>query len=124
MLASWLCAKPQHRSLADLSPLGRSIRLRTIDCQRVRVHICIVDYGVLHVVRRSALISDLWDTKTRGTAMTSYSLAPFAGPALGPTVGGWIDQSGTNWRWIFWVTTCFAGTCLVLIVFTLPETYV
>ncbi|VDC04808.1 unnamed protein product [Peniophora sp. CBMAI 1063] len=70
-----------------------------------------------------ALISDIWDTKTRGTAMTSYSLAPFAGPALGPTVAGWIDQSGTNWRWVFWVTTCFAGTCLIFVVFTLPETH-
>jgi hypothetical protein len=26
-------------------------------------------------------------------------------------------------RWVFWVTTAFAGLCLVLIVFTLPETY-
>ncbi|KZV59601.1 MFS general substrate transporter [Peniophora sp. CONT] len=70
-----------------------------------------------------AIISDIWDTKTRGIAMTSFSLAPFAGPALGPNVAGWIAQSGTNWRWIFWVTTCFAGACLVFIVFTLPETY-
>ncbi|KZV65936.1 MFS general substrate transporter [Peniophora sp. CONT] len=70
-----------------------------------------------------AVVGDLWDAKTRGKAMTMFSVAPFAGPALGPTVSGWIAQSGTNWRWIFWVLTIFAGVCLMLIVFTMKETY-
>ncbi|KAJ3734719.1 MFS general substrate transporter [Lentinula guzmanii] len=70
-----------------------------------------------------ALISDIWDAKIRGKALAIFTLAPFAGPALGPTVAGFIYVSGTSWRWLFWVLTIFAGVCWILIVFTLPETY-
>ncbi|KAF5373371.1 hypothetical protein D9757_009768 [Collybiopsis confluens] len=70
-----------------------------------------------------ALISDIWDAKSRGKALAIFTVAPFAGPALGPTVGGFIYVSGTSWRWLFWVLTIFAGVCWILIVFTLPETY-
>ncbi|KIK50280.1 hypothetical protein GYMLUDRAFT_51297 [Collybiopsis luxurians FD-317 M1] len=70
-----------------------------------------------------ALISDIWDAKSRGKALAIFTVAPFAGPALGPTVGGFIYVSGASWRWLFWVLTIFAGVCWVLIVLTLPETY-
>ncbi|KAJ1029291.1 hypothetical protein NDA13_002542 [Ustilago tritici] len=69
------------------------------------------------------LIADLWDAKTRGIALSLFSLAPFAGPALGPIVSGFIAVSGTSWRWLFWVCTIFSGVCLALVIFTLPETY-
>ncbi|KAG1759745.1 MFS general substrate transporter [Suillus occidentalis] len=70
-----------------------------------------------------ALISDIWDAKTRGKALALFTLAPFVGPAFGPLVGGYIAQSGTPWPWLFWVLTIFATVCFVLIYFTLPETY-
>ncbi|EST07941.1 Major facilitator superfamily [Kalmanozyma brasiliensis GHG001] len=69
------------------------------------------------------VIADLWDAKTRGIALSIFSLAPFAGPALGPIVSGFIAVSGTSWRWLFWVCTIFSGVCLILVVATLPETY-
>ncbi len=55
------------------------------------------------------VIADLWDAKTRGIALSLFSLAPFAGPALGPIVSGFIAVSGTSWRWLFWVCTIFLG---------------
>lgn len=67
--------------------------------------------------------TDIWDSDYRGTAMALFGLAPFAGPSLGPIVSGFISVGGASWRWVFWVTTIFAGTCLVLITFTMPETY-
>ncbi|KAJ3883287.1 MFS general substrate transporter [Lentinula edodes] len=70
-----------------------------------------------------ALISDIWDARTRGNALAIFTVAPFVGPALGPTVAGFIYVSGTSWRWLFWILTIFAGVCWILIVFTLPETY-
>ncbi|KDQ16620.1 hypothetical protein BOTBODRAFT_186300 [Botryobasidium botryosum FD-172 SS1] len=70
-----------------------------------------------------AVIADVWDAGTRGKAMSIYGVAPFAGPALGPIVGGYMHVAGVHWRWLFWVLTIFAGACLVLIYFTLPETY-
>ncbi|SNX82858.1 probable mfs-multidrug-resistance transporter [Melanopsichium pennsylvanicum] len=69
------------------------------------------------------VIADLWDAKTRGIALSLFALAPFAGPALGPIVSGFIAVSGTSWRWLFWVCTIFSGVCLVFVIFTLPETY-
>lgn len=69
------------------------------------------------------VIADMWDAKTRGVALSLFSLAPFAGPALGPIVSGFIYVTGTSWRWLFWVCTIFSGVCLVLVVLTLPETY-
>ena len=71
----------------------------------------------------SALISDMWDPNTRGKALGFFTLAPFAGPALGPTVSGFMNVAGVNWRWVYWVMTIFAGVCTVLIFFTVPETY-
>lgn len=55
--------------------------------------------------------------------MALFTLAPFAGPALGPTVAGYIIVGGASWRWAFWVLTMFAGLCWVQIVLTVPETY-
>lgn len=69
-------------------------------------------------------MGDIWDQRTRGKAVALFTLAPFAGPALGPVVGGFIGVSpSASWRWLFWVLTIFAGVCLVFITFTLPETY-
>ncbi|TRM61103.1 major facilitator superfamily domain-containing protein [Schizophyllum amplum] len=70
-----------------------------------------------------ALISDLWNAKIRGKALAMFTLAPFAGPALGPTVAGYMNVAGVSWRWLFWVLTIFAGSCWFLILFTIPETY-
>ncbi|KAF7347942.1 putative mfs-multidrug-resistance transporter [Mycena venus] len=55
------------------------------------------------------VISDIWDAGTRGRALAFFTLAPFAGPTLGPTVAGFIATSGTNFRWVFWVQAIFAG---------------
>ncbi|GJE99509.1 MFS general substrate transporter [Phanerochaete sordida] len=75
------------------------------------------------LVISGALMSDIWDATTRGKAFSLYTLAPFAGPALAPTVSGFIAVSGTSWRWVYWVTTIFAGSCTVLVALTVPETY-
>ncbi|KAL8287242.1 hypothetical protein RQP46_003694 [Phenoliferia psychrophenolica] len=70
------------------------------------------------------VIADLWDADRRGDALAIFSLMPFAGPALAPIISGFMYVTGTDWRWIFWVLTIFAGVCLVAIAFILPETYV
>ncbi|KAI0739594.1 MFS general substrate transporter [Daedaleopsis nitida] len=80
-------------------------------------------FAAAPLANSGAVISDIWDVDTRGKALAWFTLAPFAGPSLGPTVSGWIQTSGASWRWIFWVLTIFAGVCFVAILFTLPETY-
>jgi multidrug resistance protein len=49
-------------------------------------------------------ISDLFPTETRGYAIAYFAAAPYAGPVLGPLVGGWISVGTQNWRWIYWVS--------------------
>ncbi|KAI6153722.1 major facilitator superfamily domain-containing protein [Pisolithus tinctorius] len=70
-----------------------------------------------------ALIGDIWDAKRLGIASAIFAVAPFAGPGIGPVVSGYLVQSEVSWRWLFWILTVFAGVCLLLIVFTVPETF-
>ncbi|KAI5122575.1 hypothetical protein M0805_004792 [Coniferiporia weirii] len=80
-------------------------------------------FAAAPLTNSGALISDMWDAGTRGKALAVFTLAPFAGPSLGPVVGGYINTSGASWRWLFWTLTIFAGVCTIFIIFTLPETY-
>ena len=57
----------------------------------------------------------MWDANTRGKALGFFTLAPFAGPALGPTVSGFMSVAGVQWRWVYWVMTIFAGVCGILL---------
>ncbi|GAA6063686.1 hypothetical protein JCM10212_003353 [Sporobolomyces blumeae] len=70
------------------------------------------------------VIADLWDADRRGDALAIFSLMPFAGPAMAPIISGYMEVTGTDWRWIFWVLLIFAGVCGVGIIFILPETFV
>ncbi|KAG8921875.1 hypothetical protein FRC01_014798, partial [Tulasnella sp. 417] len=69
------------------------------------------------------IIAHIWDADVRGKALAPFTLAPFAGPAIGPIVGGYIDVGGASWRWLFWVLALFASAYFFLILFTVPETY-
>ncbi|KAF9464294.1 MFS general substrate transporter [Collybia nuda] len=69
-----------------------------------------------------ALISDIWDAETRGKALAIFAVTPFAGPALGPAVAGFLGEK-TDWRWVFWLLTIFSGVCWIMILVTIPETY-
>ncbi|KAI0053376.1 MFS general substrate transporter [Auriscalpium vulgare] len=80
-------------------------------------------FAAAPLTNSGGLVGDMWDAKTRGKAMLLFAVAPFAGPALGPVVAGWIAETNTDWRWLFWTLTIFAGVCLTFIVFTMPETY-
>ena len=68
-----------------------------------------------------AILVSLWSAKTLGVGISLFSIAPMAGPALGPIAGGFIMNSGINWRWTFWVCTIFSGVCTALLA-TFPET--
>lgn len=49
-------------------------------------------------------ISDLFPPAERGNAIAYFAAAPYAGPVLGPIVGGWIWVGTQSWRWIYWVS--------------------
>lgn len=80
-------------------------------------------FGAAPLTNSGGIIADVWDAKRRGIAMSLFSVAPFAGPALGPIVSGAIQVTGTSWRWVYWVCALFSGTCFVVCLLTVRETY-
>ncbi|TBU37202.1 MFS general substrate transporter [Dichomitus squalens] len=80
-------------------------------------------FAAAPLANSGAVISDMWDADIRGKALAVFTLAPFAGPTLGPVCSGFMANAGVSWRWVFWLLTCFAGTVLILVILTFPETY-
>ncbi|KAI3318882.1 MFS general substrate transporter [Xylariaceae sp. AK1471] len=68
------------------------------------------------------LMSDLWDAEERGRAFAIYMAAPLLGPALGPILGAFISE-GTDWRWIFWITSIASAVVIVIAIICMRETY-
>ncbi|KAG2023094.1 multidrug transporter [Coprinopsis cinerea AmutBmut pab1-1] len=79
-------------------------------------------FAAAPLTNTGALMSDIWEADMRGKAMAIFTVAPFAGPALGPTVAGFIGDH-TTWRWLFWILTAFAGVCWIMIMVSVPESY-
>ncbi|KAG0696052.1 major facilitator superfamily domain-containing protein [Suillus ampliporus] len=67
-------------------------------------------FAAAPLANSGALISDIWNAKERGTALAIFTVAPFAGPAMGPLVSGFLVVGDS-------------GVCWLQIVFTIPETY-
>lgn len=67
-------------------------------------------------------IGDIFTKEKLSAPMMLYSGSPFIGPALGPIVGGFINQYA-SWRWTFWVLLIWTGVQLCFIAITIPETY-
>ncbi|BGP23471.1 hypothetical protein JCM10295v2_002367 [Rhodotorula toruloides] len=79
-------------------------------------------FGAVPMTNSGALTGDIWHAKERGTAMSFYSVATFAGPALGPIVGSFAAYR-LSWHWAFIIPCLFSAILCVAVVFFLPETY-
>ena len=65
--------------------------------------------------------ADVWPPVYRAAATVLFLLAPFAGPALGPTIGGFAAQA-KGWRWTQW-PILFLSSAAMLYLIPLKETY-
>ncbi|CAI4063615.1 Yhk8p SKDI_08G0920 [Saccharomyces kudriavzevii IFO 1802] len=66
-------------------------------------------------------IADIFDKDQIGIPMAIYTTSAFLGPSLGPIIGGALYHESYKWTFITLLIT--SGCCLVLIIFTIPETY-
>lgn len=68
-------------------------------------------------------IADIWDQQEGwGSTVSAVTiLAPFAGPVLGPVVGGYTILH-RDWRWLMWDVILVGGPIYLLAFFT-QETY-
>ncbi|KAL2149452.1 hypothetical protein VTH82DRAFT_8103 [Thermothelomyces myriococcoides] len=80
-------------------------------------------FGASPLAVVAAVFSDMFDNRTRGIAITVFSMTVFTGPLLAPFIGGFIVQSGLGWRWTSWIVSFMGWLAFVLDLFFLRETY-
>lgn len=79
-------------------------------------------FGSSFVSVAGGSISDIFDKQSITVPMSIYTTAAMLGPSLGPVVSGALYHA--NYKWTFVTFLIASGVCLVLIIFTIPETYV
>lgn len=80
-------------------------------------------FGACPIAVVAAVFSDMFDNRSRGVAITVFSLTVFMGPLLAPFIGGFIVDSYLGWRWTQYLVAIMASAALILDVFFLDETY-
>lgn len=66
-------------------------------------------------------IGDLFDKNSITIPMSIFTCAAFLGPSIGPIISGAFYT--TDYRWTFITFIIASGVCLIVITFTVPETY-
>lgn len=61
-----------------------------------------------------AILADTFPPAQRGLAFALYGVAAVCGPAVGPTLGGWLTDS-YSWRWIFYINVPVGILALLLV---------
>lgn len=67
-------------------------------------------------------VGDLFNREQLQAPMMIFTASPFIGPALGPLVGGFINEN-TSWRWTFYVLIIWSAALLAGITLFVPETF-
>ncbi|KAL7952490.1 major facilitator superfamily domain-containing protein [Trichoderma compactum] len=70
-----------------------------------------------------AVFVDLFDNKTRGIAVTMFTLSVFIGPMFSPFIGGFIVTSHLGWRWTQYLSGILASAAAVGNFLFVHETY-
>ena len=71
----------------------------------------------------AAVFSDMFDNRTRGLAITVFSMMVFTGPLLAPFIGGFITESYLGWRWTEYIAAIMGFLAFSMDVFFLEESY-
>ncbi|KAF9872692.1 MFS multidrug transporter [Colletotrichum karsti] len=79
-------------------------------------------FGSSPLTNAGGVIADMFNAEQRGLATAIFAAAPFLGPSIGPIVGGFLGVA-EGWRWIEGLMAIFTGVILIIVTFTVPETY-
>ncbi|KAL8761758.1 MAG: hypothetical protein Q9184_002157 [Pyrenodesmia sp. 2 TL-2023] len=72
----------------------------------------------------AAVFSDMFDNRTRGLAITVFSMTVFTGPLLAPFIGGFIIMNPSlGWRWTEYLVGIMGFLAFGLNLIFLNETY-
>ena len=72
----------------------------------------------------AAVFSDMFNNRTRGLAVTVFSMTVFTGPLLAPFIGGFtVMNKNLGWRWTEYFAALMGFLALCLNLVFLEETY-
>lgn len=80
-------------------------------------------FGACPLAVVAAVFSDMFDNRTRGLAITVFSMTVFSGPLLAPFIGGFITESYLGWRWTEYLVAIMGFVCFLADLIFLEETY-
>ncbi|KAK8166670.1 major facilitator superfamily [Phyllosticta citrichinensis] len=80
-------------------------------------------FGACPLTVVAAVFSDMFDNRTRGIAITVFSMTVFSGPLLAPFIGGFIVTSYLGWRWTQYIVAFMGFLSFGLNLIFLEETY-
>jgi len=80
-------------------------------------------FGACPLAVVAAVFSDMFDNRTRGLAITVFSMTVFSGPLLAPFIGGFITESYLGWRWTEYLVAIMGFVSFGLDLVFLEETY-
>lgn len=80
-------------------------------------------FGACPLTCVAAVFSDMFDNRSRGMAITIFSVTVFTGPLLAPFIGGFIVMSDLGWRWTEYIVCIMGFTAFTLNLLFLTETY-
>jgi MFS transporter, DHA1 family, multidrug resistance protein len=80
-------------------------------------------FGACPLTVVAAVFSDMFDNKSRGIAITVFSIMVFSGPLMAPFIGGFITASHLGWRWTEYLVGILGFAAFTLNFLFLEETY-
>src|SRR3954467_1969004 len=70
--------------------------------------------------KAQAILFQTFSKKEQGAAQAAFGLSVIMGPAIGPTLGGYLTDA-LDWRWIFFINVPVGIVAFILATIFLPE---
>ncbi len=95
---------------------GLAINLPMLIFSRILQGLC----GGGLLAKAQAILFETFPPQEQGIAQSVFGVGVIAGPAIGPTLGGFLTD-GLGWRWIFFVNIPFGILAVAMAVMFLPK---
>lgn len=80
-------------------------------------------FGASPIAVVAAVFSDIFGNRSRGIAITVFTMMVFNGPLFAPFIGGFLVDSYLGWRWTEYLAGIMGASALVLDALFMDETY-
>lgn len=88
---------------------GLSVNLSMLVAARILQGLC----GGGLLAKAQAILFETFPPEEQGTAQAVFGIGVIAGPAIGPTLGGYLTDT-LGWRWIFFINIPFGIAAVIM----------